>query len=96
MKTLQFKAFIPKLGITLADIAIYPSGLIGMHPESLEEELPVGYQLVDDSIFNTNEDKDEFVMSILEGDEWIWLEENQYELQVSIDGGEYEPFKLKV
>ena len=94
MKTLHFMAYVPKLDITLDGITIYSSGLIGLNDGDFQDQLPEDFKLEDGEIRDCRENKDDLVMSVMEGDEWIFLEENQFELKVSVNGSKYEPFKL--
>lgn len=98
MKTIKFRAFIPKLNIYLEEINIGFDGMIGCDPDYFEDELPEKHEINDDGVylkdFENGNDIFEEVISILSGDEWMWIEEPFYELQISINGGEFEPFKI--
>lgn len=79
-REIKFKAFIPELNIILDDVTIYSNGQIGIGVDKLEESLPKGYELYEDTIYFVDEEKDIFdrVMNILPGEDWVWFEENQF------------------
>jgi len=105
MKTLKFRAFIPDLNLYIENPAIYPdSKMIGISYEDLKKLLDGKFFIEDDcDSFGYSEirpldyyenDDAECIMKILGTDfEWFNFEDG-FELQMSIDGGEFEPFHL--
>lgn len=84
MRELKFRAWIQELEIMLYDIAIYPDGTIGIASDKLEELLPDKHEIDWDSSYIRKVDWDndifENVCNVLCGEDWIWFEENQYEI----------------
>jgi uncharacterized phage protein (TIGR01671 family) len=84
MKTIKFRAWIPALKIMLDDITFYGDGMLGIDLDSFEESLPPKHELIDDEVYNKDfengNDICESVMSILPGEDWIWLEKGQFEI----------------
>lgn len=62
-REIKFRAFIPKVQKMLESVYITPSNMIGMSDEELFEQL--GTDEPDENIF-------------LSGEEWYWIEENNY------------------
>lgn len=83
MRPIKFNAWIPELNIMLENITVYPD-MIGCSLEHLESKLPPKHHVYVDEVyisdFEGGNDIYEFVMSILPGDEWVYLESGQYEL----------------
>lgn len=79
-REIKFKAFIPELNIILDDVTIYGNGQMGIGVDELEESLPKGYELYEDTIYFVDEEKDIFdmIMCLLPGEDWVWFEENQF------------------
>jgi hypothetical protein len=72
-REIRFRANIKGTPILLDGFALYDSGMIGMHPETLESQLPEGYEY--DPYFSCFIVKDgNVICEVLEGDEWIWIE----------------------
>lgn len=86
-RQIKFRAYIPALKIMLEEIAIYPNGTIGIAADAFGEylkESPLKLQWDgDDTIYQYDEMEDAYstsILSILPGDDWIWIEESNYEL----------------
>lgn len=78
-RVIKFDAFIPALGLMLEGVDVYANGTIGISFDDLantvEEE---GFSINEDWV----EDKEgNRVLNLLCGEEYFWLESNQYKLR---------------
>lgn len=77
-REIKFRANIKGTPIILEGFALYDSGMIGMHPETLESQLIEGYEYDYDNAFIIKGENR--ICEILEGDEWIWIESKNIEI----------------
>jgi hypothetical protein len=84
-RTIKYNAWIPDLDIMLENITLYGNGMMGYDEDEFREAIPKPYKLDHDSeavmhIDFTDEDNEvyEKIMSVLSGEDWIWLEEGEF------------------
>lgn len=82
MREIKFKAYIPDLDIILKDITLYGDGQMGCYEDDFVESLPDKYTYDPDMggvlLIDDENDIFETILTPLYGEDWIWLEENQF------------------
>jgi len=86
-KDFQFKAYIPSLEITLDRLALYPGGNIGVDADyfsAILKESPLKLEWHgDEEVYQYDEKEEAYstvALSVLCGDDWLWIEPSDYEL----------------
>ncbi len=77
-REIKFNAFIPALGIMLQNVTVYPD-MIGVSADELEKALKAKNEklrICDGGIYLIDDDHYDLVMSLLCGDDWYWIENN--------------------
>lgn len=105
MKTLKFRAFIIELNLYIENPTIYPgSNMIGISYDDLKKLLDgkflieedcdnYGYSEIRPLDYFENDDAEPIIKILGLGYEWFNFDSG-FELQVSIDESDYEPFKI--
>lgn len=81
-RVIKFRAIIhlDSLDILMPSVAVYPNGQIGFDSEVFEKLLPKHHYIDwDDSCIRHDDEEDEIfenVLSILTGEDWIWLDDS--------------------
>ena len=75
MREIKFRAWIDELGFMMPDVTVYGgTGMIGFDYDEFQEKLPKDHSLMDDGVYYSTDDDFDLKLSILEGEDWIWLE----------------------
>ncbi len=88
MKNPTFRAWIPDLKIMLKDVAIYgKSNMIGLGYDEFVKAIPDKHILDDDGVYHEDTENgiSEKIIGVLTGEDWICLEEGQFELMQYIN-----------
>ena len=88
MKHPKFNAWIPKLEVMLHGVSVYDNGHIGIGYEELEKilkEKNANYSICEGEIMLVDKDEDgddvwNRKLGVLEGEDWIFFEEKDFEL----------------
>ena len=75
MRTIKFRAWIPKIKTMLHNVTVYPD-MIGLYADKFEKSLPVGYYYDGEDVCELGTP----IMSILSGEDWVFIEQGKYEL----------------
>jgi uncharacterized phage protein (TIGR01671 family) len=85
-REIKFRAWVTELGIMLNEITLYGNGQMGYDGDEFKEKLPkdnvldYDYECVIRNFINTDGDEDfEKLTPVLLGEDWIWLDENDFE-----------------
>lgn len=85
-RPIKYRAYIPDLDITLENITLYGDGNMGYDEDEFNEALPTDHVLDHDyeCVIRKFKDEDgdddlEKVLHVLLGEDWIYLEEGQFE-----------------
>jgi hypothetical protein len=94
---IQFRAKVKDTPIILTEITAYSDGMIGMDDSTFEKQIEsYGYKFSGEDLYKPIDDySSEDVCNVMGGDNWIWLEEGLFVLEISIDGNEWEECKLE-
>lgn len=81
-RAMNFRAWIPSLGIMLEPSAVYISGMIGINWDDFELELrEAGYNGDSGDIYKgTSLEEKVPDFEYMEGDDWVWIDEKYYHL----------------
>lgn len=79
-RPIKFRAWVPSIRTILTDFAIYPSGMIGIFPEHLEQQLNPLY-IYDGETIHLKDDADPYEYLVTHsGEDWLWIEGKDYVL----------------
>ncbi len=76
----KFRAYVKDLNIILLYVTVYDSGLIGMDYDAFVNAIDEDTFTAENGSVYTKGDNPQHIMNFLEGDDWIWLEQSQYQL----------------
>ena len=85
-RQIKFNSYIKALHIILTDVDVYANGMIGIEADKLNEQLALTEKyILDDTIYQTivptmSGDDDAWLMTVILGQDYIWIEEGQYVL----------------
>ena len=79
MRPIKFRAWIPKIKTMIHNVTVYPD-MIGLDVGDFEGSLPMEYSFDGSEIWCHEEDKEGILMTVLEGEDWVFLEEGQFHL----------------
>ena len=79
MRQIKFRAWIPQIKTMLHNVTVYPD-MIGLDAGDFEGSLPMEYSFDGSEIWCHEEDKEGILMTVLEGEDWVFLEEGQFHL----------------
>jgi uncharacterized phage protein (TIGR01671 family) len=80
-REIKFRAWIPDLSIMLDNITLYGSGMMGYDYDKFQsyiDGLPKHIQFIEDGIYHSDEDHFDLLLTVLPGEDWIWIEENNF------------------
>jgi hypothetical protein len=80
-RPIKYNAWVPELGLILNNVTLYANGQMGMEADAFETAIQVkNYRFYDEEVYSVDKEDgiDELIMSILPGEDWVYLEENQY------------------
>ena len=78
MREIKFRAYIKALKKMINDFSVNPDGTIGIEQDDFLNQIGEGYYTDGDSLRPVTDHS--CIMPLLMGDEWIWLEKEQFEL----------------
>lgn len=77
MREIKFNAWVPDLKLMLYNVTIYSDGTIGMCVDDFQsyiDEMPKHIKFIDDGVYYSDEDHFELLLTILPGEDWICLD----------------------
>ncbi len=82
-REIKFRAWIKDLEVMILPVTFYShTNSIGVEASVLQEALPEKVCICEDGIYKDDPEHDvfELITSVLEGDDWYWFEEGQFEI----------------
>jgi hypothetical protein len=85
-RVIKFNAWIPKLGLMLEAVTVYPDGMMGIGYEEFEDALKKQkggrYEVAADEVYYKGEkDEDDIyerILTLLPGEDWFWIEKGDF------------------
>ena len=81
MREIKFNAWVPDLELMLQNVTVYADGMMGMRANDFQsyiDGMPKHIQFINDGVYHSDEDRFDLLLTILPGEDWIWIDEGDF------------------